>query len=403
MREHDRSAYETYLFLIGGMIALAIAMGVGRFAYTPLLPLMQNDLAFSNRVAGYLATANYAGYLIGAVLAGVIPLKNHKTKALRISLIISILATLLMGIFQSYLFWYVLRLISGVTSAFIFVSAASIVLDKLASENKTSWSGYVYGGVGLGIFITSLIIPSLNRFYYWQGTWIGLALLSGILAIFVWIWLKDNPSNATTPKDLPPTIHITLPPKKWLPWLIIAYGLEGLGYIVTGTFIVSIAEESSIFHSDATFVWFMVGIAAIPSCIVWSSLAKKFGFVKSLVWAMLLQAFGIGLPVFWMSQISLIISALLFGATFMGIATLVTTLARQISPTNSSRIIGYATAIFAVGQMIGPSIAGIISSFTHNYNSSLLGAAIVVLLGGCLLLTGIKYEKKSYAVTNEWR
>jgi predicted MFS family arabinose efflux permease len=377
--------------LIGGILSLIIAMGIGRFAYTPILPLMQNDLSFSNAVAGYLATSNYAGYLFGAMLAGAIPLKKHRTISLRLSLIISILTTACMGLTHSYLPWYVLRFLSGIASAFVFVLASSIVLDKLAAREKTNWSGFFYGGVGLGIFLTGLIIPILNRSFKWEGAWVGLAVVSVIFTFLVWIWLKDTP--LILDRKMKQEIFTQPPPVKWLPWLIIAYGLEGLGYIVTGTFIVSIAQKTPSFSGDATFVWMIVGLAAVPSCIIWSSLAKKWGFVKSLVFAMTLQSLGIAMPVFLMSQTGLVISALLFGATFMGITTLATTLARQISPSNSSSIIGFLTAIYAVGQMIGPTIAGILSSFTHDYNSALIGAASVVLVGACLLLTGIQLEK----------
>lgn len=377
--------------LIGGILSLIIAMGIGRFAYTPILPLMQNDLSFSNEVAGYLATSNYAGYLLGAMLAGVIPLKNHRTISLRLSLISSILTTACMGLAHSYLLWYVLRFVSGLASAFVFVLASSIVLDKLAAKDKTNCSGFFYGGVGLGIFLTGLIIPILNRSFKWEGVWVGLAGISVILTFFVWICLKDSP--LILDRKINQKISAQVPPAKWLPWLIVAYGLEGLGYIVTGTFIVSIAEKTPSFSGNATFVWMIVGLAATPSCIIWSSVAKKWGFVKSLVLAMILQSFGIAIPVFLMSQTGLVISALLFGATFMGITTLAITLVRQMSPSNSSRIIGYLTAIYAIGQMIGPTIAGILSSFTHNFNSALIGAGSVVFVGACLLLKGIQFEK----------
>ncbi|WP_018391853.1 YbfB/YjiJ family MFS transporter [Bacillus sp. 37MA] len=381
-----------FLFLIGGIFALMIAMGIGRFAYTPILPLMQNALSFSDAVAGYLASSNYAGYFLGAILTGVLPLKKHKTFYLRISLMVSVLTTLGMGLSHSYLLMLVIRFISGISSAFIFVLASSIVLDKLAANGKTHWSGLFYAGVGFGIFLSSLIIPSLNHLFYWEGAWLGLAIVSAILAIFVWMWLKDSQNNVTK-KDTQEVLTY-LPPVKWLPWLIAAYGLEGLGYIVTGTFIVSIAEKTSTFSTDPALVWMVAGVAAIPSCIIWSSLAKKWGFVKSLMFAMALQSLGIAMPVFWMSQTSLFISAGLFGATFMGITTLATTLARQMSPSNSSRIIGYLTATYAIGQMIGPTIAGVLSSFTHDYNAALLGAASTVIIGTCLLLNGIKFEKK---------
>jgi predicted MFS family arabinose efflux permease len=383
---------QSYLFLIGGILSLIIAMGIGRFVYTPILPLMQKDLSFSNSIAGYIASSNYAGYLLGAILAAVIPLKGYRAISLRISLIISIITTALMGLTYSYLLWYVLRFISGVSSAFVLVLASGIVLDKLAVISKTSWSGLFYGGVGFGIFLSSLIIPSLNHLFQWEGTWIGLAVVSGILAIFVWIWLDEAP-NTVEMKNKQESFAL-VPPTKWLLWLTIAYGLEGLGYIVTGTFIVSIAEKTSYFQKDATLVWMMVGLAAIPSCLIWSILAKKWGFVKSLVLAMALQSLGMAMPAFWISKTSFIVSALLFGATFMGITTLATTLGRQINPSNSSRTIGILTAIYAIGQLIGPTLAGILSSSTHNFNAALIGASIVVLIGAGLLLNGIQFERK---------
>jgi predicted MFS family arabinose efflux permease len=380
-----------FLFLIGGIFSLMIAMGIGRFAYTPILPLMQNALSFTDAVAGYLASSNYAGYFVGAILAGVLPLKKHKIFYLRGSLVVSIITTCMMGLSHSYILMLIVRFISGVASAFIFVLASSIVLDKLAVSGKTNWSGFFYSGVGFGIFFSTLFIPSFNNLFMWEGVWVGLAIVSVILTIFVWLWLKDSP-NTMIKKD--EQIVITqAPPLKWLPWLIIAYGLEGLGYIVTGTFIVSIAEKTSIFSIDPTFVWMVVGLGAIPSCIIWSTLAKKWGFVKSLVFSMILQSFGIALPVFWLTQSSLMLSALLFGSTFMGITTLATTLARQMSPSNSSRIIGYLTAIYAAGQMIGPTIAGILSSYTQSFNSALIGAASVILIGSVLLVSGIRFDR----------
>lgn len=380
-----------FLFLIGGIFSLMIAMGIGRFAYTPILPLMQNVLAFTDAVAGYLASSNYAGYFVGAILAGVLPLKKHRTFYLRGSLVVSIITTCMMGLSHSYILMLIIRFNSGVASAFIFVLASSIVLDKLAIAGKTNWAGYFYSGVGFGIFFSALFIPSFNDLFMWEGVWVGLAIISGILTIFVWFWLKDSP-NSNVKKD-EQIVPIQVPPLKWLPWLIIAYGLEGLGYIVTGTFIVSIAEKNSIFSVEPAIVWMVVGLGAIPSCIIWSTLAKKWGVVKSLVFSMILQSIGIGLPAFWLSQSSLVISALLFGATFMGITTLATTLARQMSPSNSSRIIGYLTAIYAAGQMVGPTIAGILLSYTQSFNSALIGASSVVFIGSMLLVSGIRFDR----------
>lgn len=394
-----------FLFLIGGVFSLMIAMGIGRFAYTPILPLMQEALTFTDAVAGYLASSNYAGYFFGAIIAGVLPLKKHRTFYLRSSLVVSIITTYMMGLTHSYTLMLIIRFISGVSSAFIFVLASSIVLDKLAVAGKTNWAGYFYSGVGFGIFFSTLLIPRFNGFFMWEGVWKGLAIISGILTIPIWFWLKESP-NWKMKRDTE-IVTIQEPPLKWVTWLIIAYGLEGLGYIVTGTFIVSIAEKTSIFSIDPALVWMVVGLGAIPSCIMWSTLAKKCGFVKSLVISMILQSIGIALPVFWLSQSSLMISALLFGATFMGVTTLATTLARQMSPSNSSRIIGYLTAIYAAGQMIGPTIAGILLSYTQSFNSALIGAASVVFIGAMLLVSGIRFDRmpniETSSIKSNWK
>lgn len=380
------------LFLIGGILSLMIAMGIGRFAYTPILPLMQKDLTFSNTIAGYIASSNYGGYLLGAILASVIPLKKQRVNSLRTSLIINILTTALMGVTHSYLLWYVLRFLSGVASAFVLVCSSGIALDRLAAINKTSWSGLFYGGVGFGIFFSSLMIPGLSHSFHWEGAWIGLAIISGVLFLFVWYWLIESP-NTVENTLIQETSAAQVPPNSWIIWLIIAYGLEGLGYIVTGTFIVSIAEKTSAFHNGATLVWMLVGVTGIPSCMVWSFLAKKWGYIKSLVLAMILQSIGIGIPAFWSTQTSFILSALLYGATFMGITTLATTLGRQMNPSNSSRTIGILTAVYAVGQLIGPILTGIISSFAHNFTPALIGASSVVLIGAVCLLKGIRFER----------
>lgn len=380
-----------FLLLIGGIFALMVAMGIGRFAYTPVLPLMQEALHFSDAMAGYLASSNYAGYFVGAMLTGVLPLKRNKMFYLRSGLVASMITTCMMGLTHSYPLMLFIRLISGMASALIFVAASSMVLDRLAAAGKTSYSGYFYSGVGLGIFFSTLLIPSVNEWFGWEGVWVGLSIFSGILTIFAWLWINDS-SNGEFQKE-EPTAITPGPPLRWIPWLIIAYGLEGLGYIVTGTFMVSIAEKTAVFRFDPAMVWVVVGLGAVPSCILWSTFAKKRGFVKALVFSMALQAVGIALPVFRLSPTGLMASALLFGATFMGITTLATTLARQMSPSNSSRIIGYLTAVYAAGQMAGPTIAGLLLSHTQSFHSALLGAAGAVFIGAVLLASGIRFDR----------
>ena len=385
---------QTFQYLIGGIFTLVIAMGIGRFSYTVILPYMQETFAFSRATAGFLATSNYLGYLVGALVAGRLQLADKRIPFLQIALVMSILTTAFMGFTDTIMVWYVLRFISGVMSAFIFVVAASLVLDQLARIGKAHLSGLFYSGVGMGIALSAIIVSPIHAIFNWNGTWIALALFCIILFIFILIFIQPVTSSAqqkgSTAKASPKA-----PPAIWMKWLIISYSLEGLGYIVTGTFIVSIAEESTSFHGDAAFVWFVVGVAAIPSCIVWSKLAQRYGYVRTLLISMLFQGLGIVLPAFATNTITLYISAFIFGATFMGITTVATTLARQISPVNSHQILGYLTAGYALGQMIGPSLAGALANYTNSYQYALFGATAVIVVGALCLISGLKYEKIS--------
>ncbi|MGE8006800.1 YbfB/YjiJ family MFS transporter [Lysinibacillus sp. NPDC093216] len=370
---------QTFQYLIGGIFALVIAMAIGRFSYTVILPYMQDTFAFSRATAGFLATSNYLGYLVGALVAGRLEIGDKRIPFLQISLIISILTTAMMGFTDAIIAWYVFRFISGVMSAFVFVVAASLVLDQLAGNGKSHLSGLFYSGVGTGIALSAIIVSPIHAMFDWDGTWIALALFSVILLVFVVFFIK--PVTQHTQQKSSQTVALRkFPPTTWMKWLILAYSLEGLGYIVTGTFIVSIAEESTDFHGDASFVWFVVGIAAMPSCIVCSKLAQRYGYVRTLLISMLFQGLGIVLPAFATNTMTLYTSAFIFGATFMGITTVATTLARRIVPVNSHQILGYLTAGYALGQVLGPSLAGTLANYTNSYQYALFGATAVVVV-----------------------
>jgi predicted MFS family arabinose efflux permease len=385
-----------FSFLTGGLLAMAIALGIGRFSYTPILPLMQQKFEFSETIAGYLASANYAGYLIGAILTGLFSMQARTVPVLRLSLIIGVVTTLLMSLTTSYMGWAILRFLSGICSAIVFVLASSMVLEKLRGIDKTNWSGFFYMGPGCGIFLTGISIPVLYNSWGWKGAWIGLSGLSLFLLFVTFLTFRETPDFLHNKKEKAFQQSL-VPPKKWLPLLILANGCEGLGYIVTGTFIVSIAQNTPSFYFDPSIIWIMVGVTAIPSCLIWSSLAKSWGFIKSLILAMLLQAVGVSIPVFFSSSFSLFTSAAIFGATFMGITSLGATLLGKMIPTNNSKIMGYFTAAYAIGQMIGPTLAGALSEATSNYHASLLGAAGIILIGAISLISGLKYERKKEA------
>lgn len=373
--------------VIGGIASLIIAMGIGRFSYTPILPILQAETGLTDSMAGYLASSNYLGYLLGALLANVCILRKDKLFSLRLYLIINIFTTLLMGSVQAISIWFILRFISGLTSGFVFVLASGIVLDALARYKRPTWSGLFYSGVGFGILLTGLIVPIADSFFGWNGAWVALGFIALAISIIVFLLLKEPIEN----KHVNRAVHKqdeTITKQPALPWLIGAYGCEGIGYIVSATFLVALVQDIPDLSSFPSLSWIFVGAAAIPSCIIWALIARRWGNMVTLHFAFFTQMIGVILPVIFFNTYGALIGAFLFGATFMGITTLVVSEARALTVHRSGNIIGFATFIYGIGQMLGPTIAGWLIAASGSYHSSLIFASFTLLLAMVFLAVG---------------
>lgn len=377
--------------LVGGIISLMVAMGIGRFAYTPILPIMQSHVHFSEAMAGYLASYNYLGYLLGALSASMLTWRKGKSFYVKVYLLINILTTILMGTTENFMYWSGLRFISGFSSGVVFVFVASIVLDSLEQRGRTMWSGFFYSGVGIGIFLTGLIVPILNDFWGWEWTWVGLGFIAMFIGIFPVVLMREVPSLART-DQLATRIDDSTGKKGLLIGLIASYGCEGMGYIVSGTFLVAMVEGIPGLGTLSALSWAFVGVAAAPSCWIWAVIAKKYSNIVALYAAYVAQMIGVILPVIFPSTIGVLTGALLFGATFMGITMLTISEARNIFPQQSSKIIGYLTVAYGIGQIMGPIIAGVLTTRTGSYNGALLFASITLLSG--MLFLSAAYIKK---------
>lgn len=376
---------KTWKMILAGIFSLITVMGISRFAYTPIISYMEKQTHLEEDFAGYLASSNYLGYLLGAFFIGFITIKRRE-KLLHICLLINVLSTLSMGFSNSSFIWFPLRFIGGVTSAIVFVLASSIVLDYLFQNNKVALSGMIYSGVGIGIIFSGAFAPLFNSIWNWQGAWIGLGAISLILSLFVWRWLKEN--KLTIRQQTNNSKLGSSHRKMYLPWLILAYGFEGFGYIITGTFLVTIVER--ITHSSfyASCSWIIVGIAVIPSSYLWTWLAQKFKTTQTLTFAYILQIISVLSPLFFPSIFGAFLSALLLGATFVGITILTTTEAKRIRPTESNKVIGYTTGIYGIGQIIGPIFTGIIAKQMQSFSLPLLVAALTLIISILLLIIG---------------
>ena len=377
-----------------GMLALFIVMAIGRFAYTPILPFMQVSGHMDSTQAGFLATINYLGYLIGAIIPMWLIFKS-KAIDLKIYLLINIMTTILMGVTEAYSLWAILRLVSGITSGTVFVLASNIVLEALRQAQKSNISGLLYSGVGLGIFTSSIYIFFETHNDSWQLTWIVLGVVSLLGGMFVIFGMRDNPTI-----KIDQTQHAKIEDRqplnaKFIRYFSIAYFCEGAGYIITGTFLVAIVKSIPELADYAALSWMFVGLGAIPSTVMWSVIAEKIGYDKATYCAFVLQIIGVSLPILSNHTLILMISSILFGSTFLGLTTLFMSTGQKLmyQSGGKSNLVASLTVIYSVGQMVAPAISGVLIGASNNYNIALAFATLVLIIG-------LFSTMKSYKVLN---
>ncbi|AIB10486.1 MFS transporter [Azospirillum argentinense] len=373
--------------LIGGVLVLVISMGVGRFAFTPILPAMQAATGLGTDAAGLLASLNYLGYFLGALGVGLVPQGAARTAVFRTALIASVTSTAGMGFTEGMVAWAMLRFVSGLASAGLFILGIAMTLDALARAGRESWSGWLYTGVGLGIASSGLFVAVMGDRLGWRGDWLWLGLACLGFGTLSWLWVSDPPREPGHTVAARPTSAPAFRPSVPMVLLTLAYFLEGAGYIVTGTFLVAILKTMPETAQLGAAAWMVTGLAAMPSGILWAAAGRRLGLWRALILAHVVQAVGILLPITG-SPAAALLSAVLFGGTFVGIVTLSFTLGRHLSGGASARVIGALTAVYGLGQIIGPVPAGLVVARTGSFDSALLGAAAAVLAGALLLAAG---------------
>lgn len=374
--------------LVGGVIALAIAMGVARFAFTPILPAMQAATGLGADGAGFLASLNYLGYFLGALGAGWVPRGAVRTRVFRLALLLNVGSTAAMGLdlgdaSGAMVVWSGLRLLSGLSSAGIFILGIAMVLDTLARVQGERWAGWLYTGVGLGIALSGLFVTLVGDRLGWRGDWLALGGLCALAGLLPLLWVTDPPVAAPATGAGTAKAPLSLP----LLLLTVAYFLEGGGYIVSGTFLVSILKATPETAAVGQAAWIVVGLGAMGAGVFWAAVARRFGSWWALILAHLAQTVGILLPLTG-SPLAGVLSGLLFGGTFVGIVSQAFALGRSLSSGGAARVVGALTAVYGIGQIIGPLPAGLVVERTGRYDSALLGAAAAVLLGALLLALG---------------
>ncbi|PWV75315.1 YbfB/YjiJ family MFS transporter [Halomonas sp. A11-A] len=374
-----------YRVLLAGVFSQILCIGVARFAYTPLLPVMQQQTWLTDAQGGWLAALNYAGYMLGALLAASIHSIRLKDTLYRLTLVLAVLSTAGMALADSFWLWAAMRFVAGFSSSGAMLLASGLILHWLISHGQRGELGIHFAGVGLGMLVAALAVELMLRLAFgWQAQWWGFTALAAALLIPAWAWL---------PRPAKPIMgagggqrQAQPPSRTFMRLMLAAYFCAGYGYVISATFIVAIVEREPLLAGAGNWTFALVGLAAAPAVMVWDLIARRFGYLGALIAAMALQVVGIVLPALTASLASVLISAVLYGGTFLGCVSLVLTMAGRLYPQSPARMMGRMTLAYGTAQIVAPALTGMLAEGTGHYDTGLWLAGGFVALGALLLI-----------------
>ena len=369
-----------WLLATGGLVAIAAAIGIGRFIYTPILPPMAEGLHLTKGEAGLIASANFVGYLAGAVAAASPWLPGGPRAWLLAALATSAATTGAMAWPDGMAVFLALRFIGGVASAYVLVLASALILERLNAVGQGHLSAVHFAGVGTGIVVSALLIWALaSAGMNWRAMWLGGGLLSLAALAIVATSVPAAPVSSAKQVATEPAAADAR-----LKLLSLAYGLFGFGYVITATFIVVIVRAAPAAAPMEPIFWLVLGLAAIPSVAVWVAVGGGLGVVRAFAVASVVEAAGVLASVAWPTVTGLFVAAALLGGTFMGLTALGLIAARNLVPDDPRRPMAVVTAAFGLGQIVGPLVAGYGFDITGSFFLPSLLAVAGLLVGAWL-------------------
>ncbi len=386
-----------------GMYCMAVVMGYGRFLFTATLPDIMVQLSLSTTIAGWLASINYIGYFIGALIAMFVP-QRLTWQTMTLWAIISVITTMLLVVpDMSLTLWYIIRLIAGIASGVAMILSSSFVIQTLSPERRSVLSAVHYAGIGVGISASAIVTWWLLKLgYHFDVIW----LVAGVTSLpLVWLLytIKPRQVQAVDSQQIDAKQHVSVHQTylnfkrslyeaisghhKALTLLFVSYVLAGFGYISSATFLPVMAAQRLTTQTYAgLMIWLVVGIFAMLSNPLWGALAKRIGEIKTLMGLTVLQAFGMCLPIWFDGALGLYGNAAILGLTFVGMVSMTLTLFKNINPAYSNLLIALATLAYALGQFLGPLVTVALAGQDSNFNAGLLVAAIGLMIGFVLLV-----------------
>lgn len=366
---------------ITGMLSLVVAIGIGRFAFTPILPMMQKDVGLTLRAAGLLASANYVGYLAGALSA--IWLRVSPATVVRGSALATAALTAAMGLTTNALAWLLLRGLAGVASAWVLIFASAWILQELAERRQGRLGGVMFGGVGLGIILAGLLcLLFLNLEWTAAQAWHALAFIALLLTVATWPVWRGATRAASPPASASGAFSLASRANLRIIW---SYGSFGFGYIVPATFLPAMARDAVADPAVFGWAWPVFGVAALSSVLLAGRLSARFSYRGIWFVSQWVMAAGIVVPIAWRGIGGIVVSALLVGGTFVVATMAGLQEGRRVAGAAATRLLAAMTASFAIGQIVGPLLVSATADRPWGMDFTLATAAIALVAGAVAL------------------
>jgi MFS family permease len=354
---------------LAGLVALAVAMGIGRFAFTPLLPMMLSERSLTLADASVLASSNYFGYLLGALVCtfqpwlwrrfGASPVVNGP-RLVRIGLAATALLTLGMA-WEWPAAWILLRFAAGVASAVVFLYTSGWCLEQLARRGVPAMGALIYVGPGAGIVVSGLAATALVQ---WRAPaaagWVTFGLLAVLLSALVWrvFDLRHGIAVPAAAAGGPAAASASAQAGgAEMGLLAIAYGLAGIGYIITATFLPVIARQALPDSHWLDLFWPLFGAGVMAGAIVASRLAPAGDLRVRLAICYAMQAAGVCASLVSPTLAGFAVGSLLLGLPFTAITFFGMQEVRRVRPQQAASFMGLLTAVYGAGQIAGPPLA----------------------------------------------
>lgn len=369
------------ILILTGIAALTIAVGIGRFSYTPILPYMISELNLTTTEAGLIASSNYLGYLLGSLIP-IFPQFPKNIRSIFIySIFISIISLFAMGLTNTFEVFILIRFIHGIFSAFVLILGTSLIVSHVQKKGKIFLGTAHFSGVGLGMALSAIVVSYLGFLNFtWDELWFSIGILAIMLSFQI---IKFTPIQKAEVKYNLKSKNKTI---LGFSLITISYGLYGFGYVAFGTFISTMSRLTPGLEKTEPYVWFVVGVTGIPSVFFWNWFGSKIGNDIGLFLANLILGLGVLFSVLINNEFGIFISCILFGLSFVPITSMC--LLEGQKRFSGSFIVSTAilTFSFSIGQMIGPYLSGLLTDYYNSFFFSMIISGIVLIFGSLLMI-----------------